>query len=411
MAIDPTIITAIQKSLEAEPNSIPLRLYLGSLYLVAGQNEEALGCFSHVLGQDPANIEALKGAAAAASALGHKDKAEAYRKLLASLITVDPIPATSDIAPTEPEKMPVNTDGHGKLDDADETGLAERPRIKLADVGGMEAVKRRLYLSFLGPLRNPKIREIYSKSLRGGMLLYGPPGCGKTYIARATAGELGARFLPIGLADVLDMWVGSSERNLHELFQRARRMAPVVMFFDEIDALGHKRSNLRGCGGRNAVNALLNEMDGVDSNNTGVYIMGATNHPWDVDTALRRPGRFDRLVLVLPPDAPARKTILTSVMKDRPAENIDYNWLAQNTDEFSGADLTYLCEAATEFAMEESLVTGHVRPIGMADFNSALKEVKPSTRTWFDVSKNYATFANDGGIFDDLLTYLKTRKF
>ena len=152
-------------------------------------------------------------------------------------------------------------------------------------------------------------------------------------------------------------------------------------------------------------------MDGIDSNNTGVFIMAATNHPWDIDTALRRPGRFDRLVLVLPPDMPARKTILMSVMKDRPMDNIEFDWLAERTEDFSGADLGYLCETATEQADGESLDTGHVRPIRMADFKQALKEVKPTTRAWFDVAKNYATFANDGGIFDDLLDYLKRRNF
>jgi len=412
MAIDPSIISAIEKSLENDPGSVPLRLYLASLYLVSGQHSTALEHFGRVLGKEPANLEALKGAASSASALGDTSKADNYRKILMALAPAAENPPAASPLPEArvPQRVPI--DREDKPDEReDDEDLFERPKIKLTDVGGMDTVKRRLHVSFLGPLRNPRIREIYGKSLRGGLLLYGPPGCGKTFIARATAGELGARFISVGLADVLDMWVGSSEKNLQRLFQRARRQAPAVIFFDEIDALGHKRSQLRGCGSRNAVNALLSEMDGVDGNNTGVFIMAATNHPWDIDTALRRPGRFDRMVLVLPPDVVARKTILTSVMKDKPAEDLDFDWLATHTEEFSGADLTYLCEAATEFAMEESLDTGHVRPIRPVDFKQALKDVKPTTRTWFEVAKNYATFANDGGIFDDLLEYLKHHGF
>src|SRR5438477_10971954 len=127
----------------------------------------------------------------------------------------------------------------------------------------MEYVKRRLDIAFLGPMRNPDLRKAYGKSLRGGLLLYGPPGCGKTYIARATAGELGARFLSVGLSDVLDMWLGNSERNLHEIFETARRNRPCVLFFDEIDALGRKRSLMREGGARTVVNQLLADMDSV----------------------------------------------------------------------------------------------------------------------------------------------------
>src|SRR5581483_4330228 len=111
-------------------------------------------------------------------------------------------------------------------------------------VGGMHEVKARLEAAVLAPMRNPKLRAMYRKSLRGGLLLYGPPGCGKTFLARAVAGEMGARFIAVSIVDVLDMWIGRSERNLHEIFSAARRNAPCVLFLDEIDALGHKRSQL-----------------------------------------------------------------------------------------------------------------------------------------------------------------------
>ena len=122
------------------------------------------------------------------------------------------------------------------------------------------------------------------------------------------------------------MWLGESERHLHEIFETARRNAPAVLFFDEIDALGQKRSQMRNSAGRNVVNQLLAEMDGVEVNNDGVFVLGATNHPWDVDTALIRPGRLDRMVLVLPPDEAARRAVVDLHLADRPAEGVDTAW-------------------------------------------------------------------------------------
>ena len=165
--------------------------------------------------------------------------------------------------------------------------------MTLDDVGGMRPVKDRLEAAFLAPLANPRLRKLYGKSLRGGLLLYGPPGCGKTFIARALAGELRAKYLSVGIADILDSYFGQTERNLHEAFQLARREAPCVLFFDEIDALGARRSQHQVSMMRGAVNQLLTELDGIDGANEGVFVLAATNQPWDVDPALKRPGRLD----------------------------------------------------------------------------------------------------------------------
>jgi AAA+ superfamily predicted ATPase len=286
------------------------------------------------------------------------------------------------------------------------------PDVRLDDVGGLETVKRRLRTSFLAPLQNPELREMYRKSLRGGMLLYGPPGCGKTFLARAIAGELRARFFAVGLHDILDMWLGNSEKNLHGIFETARRHAPCVLFLDEVDALGHKRSNFSGgSGGRNVVVQLLNEMDGLRDDNDGVFIVGATNQPWDLDAALRRPGRFDRMVLVLPPDEAARAAILRYHLRDRPVdEQIDLAKLARRSELYSGADLKLVCEAAAELALEDALASGSARPIQARDLERAMKEVVPSTRAWFEVARNFAQFANDGGRYDELLDYLRAHR-
>lgn len=288
--------------------------------------------------------------------------------------------------------------------------LESGARISLADVGGLEDVKRRLHSSFLAPIANPELRVMYGKSLRGGLLLYGPPGCGKTFLARAIAGELSAQFFAIGLHDVLDMWLGNSEKNLHELFEMARRNTPCVLFLDEVDALGLKRSNLSHSAGRNVVVQLLTELDSTRDDNEGVFVLGATNQPWDLDPALRRPGRFDRMLLVLPPDEPARVAIIDLHLRNRPTSRIDAQRVAKATDGYSGADLRLVCETATEFALEESIATGSARPVTENDVMRAASMVKPSTRPWFEVAKNYATFANQDGTYDDLLEYMRRHR-
>jgi SpoVK/Ycf46/Vps4 family AAA+-type ATPase len=418
MAVDKSVLTAITSAVEAEPANIALRLHLVSLLFDDGQFALALEQCQTALGQDPANTGALEKAAQSAEKLGDLDKAQGYRKLMNALGGKDAdTPAFSsgnltydgwDDVLTEGEE-PQKAGLRQALNDSEAGPYfdVETPDIKLADVAGMEPVKRRLNLAFLGPLKNPEMMKLYGKSLRGGLMLYGPPGCGKTYIARAVAGELGARFISIGLSDVLDMWIGSSEKNLHEAFKRARRQAPCVLFFDEIDALGRKRSLMRNSS-PGAINQLLTELDGIDQHNDGVFVLAATNHPWDVDTALRRPGRLDRTVLVLPPDKPARQYILDMNLRGRPTDaSVDTGKIAGNMNEFSGADVAHLVESAAEFAIEDSLAAGKARSITMSDFTRALREVKPSTRPWFDIAKNYALFSNDGGVYDDLLEHLK----
>jgi SpoVK/Ycf46/Vps4 family AAA+-type ATPase len=287
---------------------------------------------------------------------------------------------------------------------------AEPAGLTLADVAGLTEVKQRLEAAFLAPMRNPELRKLYGKSLRGGLLLYGPPGCGKTFIARAVAGELGARFITVSFADLIDMFVGRSERNIHELFEVARRNAPCVLFLDEVDAIGQKRSQLRNTPMRSAVNQLLLELDDVASDNTGVFLLAATNHPWDVDSALRRPGRFDRTLLVLPPDPAAREGVFRYHLRERPVAGIDLSKLSRLTDGYSGADIAHVCETAAERALLDSVTRGEPRLIGQADLEAAVSEVRPSLGTWFDTARNVALFANEGGAYDDLVAYLRKRR-
>ncbi len=283
----------------------------------------------------------------------------------------------------------------------------ERPRLRLADVGGMKQAKQRLEASFLAPLRNPELRQMYRKSLRGGLLMYGPPGCGKTYLARALAGELAAGFISVQITDILDQMIGNSERNVRELFLAARRAAPCVLFFDEVDALGQRRSQTRNSALRGTINQLLTELDGVEQDNDGVFVLAATNQPWDVDPALRRPGRLDRTVLILPPDAEAREAIFRHHLQNRPIAGIDLPKLAKRSDGMSGADIAYVTELAAETALLDSVAAGEPRPIGMPDLTAALDSLQPSIGPWLETARNLVTFGEDDGTYKELRSYLK----
>ncbi len=405
----PSVIDTLRSAHEADPENIEIALHLASLLLSDAQAPTALTLFQHVLSRDPANLSALKGALQAAGQVGEEKLVAGYRRMLSAF--GDEQTAADDPAQTiRPERAKtgeIKLRVVGGRESGDLSLESERPALTLDDVGGLEAVKRRLQLSFLGPLQNPALMSAYGKSVGGGLLLYGPPGCGKTFIARALAGELGARFISVGLADILDMYLGESERRLHELFENARRNTPAVLFFDELDAIGQKRSHLRTSGLRGVVNQLLAEMDSVGSDNNNLYIIGATNHPWDVDAALKRPGRFDRMVAVFPPDPIARRSILAYHLRGKPSRGLDLERIASECKEFSGADLKHLVDTAVEHVLERSLASGDVEPLNQMDLLDAKKEIRPSTRSWFETARNYVFFANEGGGYDDLMDYMR----
>ncbi len=419
-----SVIKAIESALSASPSDQNLLIHLASLLKEAGHAEKGLLTCQKLLTLNPVQVEGLKYAVHFANELGKKELVSGYETLLGSLghgsnNSQSSQAETSSITHigsdnNKSDQPPTRVRGAqlrlvNQSDSAEAFVDVEDAHIYLKDVGGMEAVKKRLELSFLAPLKNPELMKAYGKSVRGGLLLYGPPGCGKTYIARALAGELGARFITIGLNDILDMYMGESEKKLHNLFQTARRHAPAVLFIDEIDAIGQKRSQLKTSGLRTLVNQLLTEMDSLSSDNDDLFILAATNHPWDVDAALKRPGRFDRMVAVFPPDEPARHTIFEYYLKDKPLDgNIDSQFLVKASHLFSGADIAHTCNSAVEFALEDSIETGEIRPINMNDLKRAIQEHKASTRTWFETARNYAMFANESGTFDELLHYIDT---
>ncbi|MEM9384836.1 MAG: ATP-binding protein [Pseudomonadota bacterium] len=276
------------------------------------------------------------------------------------------------------------------------------------DVVGLEKVKRQVNKRIIMPFQKPSLFSRFRKKIGGGVLLYGPPGCGKTLLARATAGECNASFFNVEIADVLDMYIGESERKLHAIFEKARAEAPSVLFFDEIEALAGKREHTHNATASKVVSLMLTELDGYAQNNAGVLVLASTNVPWALDPAFLRPGRFDRMFFVPPPDREARGAILQHHMRERPATgDIDYLLLAKKTNGYSGADLANLVEMAADEAIDASIEAGEDQPISFEHFKDALGESRSSTVEWLTTARNYARYANDGGRYNDVVEFLE----
>jgi AAA+ superfamily predicted ATPase len=405
------LLDSLRRAVEQAPEDAVLRAHLAALLLDAGLGQEAIGHLGLLLARDPGDPDAqalMRRAVAAAGATGPVDEDG---------------PGSFDLSPDAlgPAAGGVGPQGGdfdwGAAEQDLTAGLTHEPiatSLRLADVGGLEEVKAELEASFLAPLRNPALRERYGATLRGGLLLYGPPGCGKTHLARAVAGELGARFIAVSLADVLSSWLGRSEGNVAELFAAARAQAPTLVFLDELDALGRSRGALGRSGSalRGVVNQLLTELDGVASRNEGVFVLAATNAPWDVDPALRRPGRLDRTLFVGPPDAPARAHILRTHLAGLPlAADVDVADLAARSAGLSGADLALVCRAAAQAALREAARTADPqRAVTAADLQAALAGVAPSTAPWFATARNVVLFGDEAGAYAALATYLRTHR-
>jgi transitional endoplasmic reticulum ATPase len=284
--------------------------------------------------------------------------------------------------------------------------IKPRPKHSFAEIGGMDELKERIRLSIILPLLQPELAAKYGRRAGGGMLFYGPPGCGKTLLAKAAAGEANVPFFALEIPEVLSKWLGESEQRIHQFFENARSQAPAIVFLDEIDALGGKRSEM-SAGLSTLVNVLLTEIDGSVSLNDGLLILGATNMPWRVDSAFRRPGRFDRLLFVPPPDEAARHAILHMLLSRLPHTSVDVNKLAQATAKFSGADLRFLVDQAAEAAMLEELKTGREKTTETKDLLALVRTMRPSTLEWLEQASSYASFANTSGLYNDLAAYLK----
>ncbi|MFZ6028776.1 MAG: AAA family ATPase [Chloroflexota bacterium] len=384
---------------------------LGELLYELQQLPEALTHLKTAVGLDRHNAHTFLVLSRVEERLGKSSDALAHFGMACAL---DPAIA-DDAPPSSAEQSPVRLAENGPDDRARpangaEVVSAERPKIGFQDVGGLETIKEKIRLTIIYPFQRPDLYAAYGKKAGGGILMYGPPGCGKTLLARATAGEVRADFVYVGIEDVLDMYHGESERKLHAIFQNARRKAPCVLFFDEIEAIGGKRVDMRQAFLRTLTNQFLAELDGFEGDNDSLLVIGATNSPWHIDSAIMRPGRFDRIVFVPPPDYEARLAILKIHLAGRPVANPDLPALARQTDGFSGADLMSIVESATEAALQDALRTGEIRPLTNADLRKALAAARPTVVEWLETARNYGNYANESGFYDDVMDYLKNDK-
>lgn len=406
--------TEYRQALARWPESLPLKLGLATTFHQQGKSSQAMVVLEELLKRDDAPARARVLLARLHLRAGEVEEAvRAYKRAIAE----DPACADPELS-GRLGVSPAGEEGEGEVVDGkvrvawDEAPGAiadapERPTVTFKDVGGMEAVKEEIRMKIIHPLVHPELYKAYGKAMGGGILMYGPPGCGKTYLARATAGEIRAGFISVGINDVVDMYIGNSERNLHGFFDRARMERPCVLFFDEVDALGASRSDFRQSAARQLINQFLSELDGVNTSNEGVLILAATNAPWHLDAAFRRPGRFDRILFVPPPDPAARAEILRIHLKGKPLQEIDHDAVSRKTEGFSGADLRAVVDVAVEKKLREAMKEGAPKPLSSRDLLVAASAMKPSAREWFSTARNYAIYSNQGGLYDDILKYLK----
>ncbi|OII75677.1 transitional endoplasmic reticulum ATPase protein [Cryptosporidium andersoni] len=242
--------------------------------------------------------------------------------------------------------------------------VVEVPNVKWDDIGGLEDVKRNLQEMILYPIEHPEKFEKFGMSPSRGVLFYGPPGCGKTLLAKAVASECSANFISVKGPELLTLWFGESEANVREVFDKARAAAPCVLFFDELDSIGTQRGNSigdAGGAGDRVMNQLLTEIDGVGVKKN-LFFIGATNRPEILDEALLRPGRLDQLIYIPLPDLPARISVLQAILRKSPiSKNVPISFLAQKTEGFSGADLAELCQRAAKAAIRDAISAEELR--------------------------------------------------
>lgn len=388
----------VEQLLQQHPRCAPALVLLSRIHAAEGDLAKASELYALALQIDPSHTD--PGMEKALREFRSKSKAEPPRQRAGLAQGGESVEASED-DPLEEDHAPLGGD-------AFDLGLdgMERPKLSFSEVGGMDALKEEIRMKIIYPLQHAGLFKAYDKKIGGGVLLYGPPGCGKTLISRATAGEVQARFLALGLHQILDMWIGNSEKHMHAVFELARKNAPCVLFFDEVDALAADRKDLRQSAGRTLINQFLAELDGAEGNNDGVLILGATNAPWHIDPAFRRPGRFDRTVFVPPPDEAARASIIQVLARGKPVGELDPRIIAKKCPEYSGADLKALFDLATEEALASAMKSGNIVPLVTKDLLKAAGRHKPTTRAWFESAKNYALFANQGGYYDEVLKYL-----
>jgi transitional endoplasmic reticulum ATPase len=381
-------IDALRRAVELDPKNYALRLLLAEALVTDGLGAEAV--LEYCALADAGALSPFELTCAAGVAASAADFAAASH-LLDAARAAGAVEGVPEVQRT--------IDALLGLADVARDMQARRP-MTFADVGGLADAKDALRMAIIEPLRDPERFARFGRRPGGGVLLYGPPGCGKTLLAHATAAEAERPFGSIRIDDVLSPYAGDSERRLHEIFEEARVRAPSILVIDEVESIGYSRTRT-GLLRRTLVDQLLHELDELD----GVLVIGTSNAPWAVDDAVARAGRFDTHVFVRPPDEHTRQQILELQLVGMPVGNVDLARVAAATALFSGADIGSLVDRAADRALLEGAELFEQR-----HFDAALKSARPTTREWISTARRYVEFANREGRWDDVSSFVSSRE-
>jgi transitional endoplasmic reticulum ATPase len=287
--------------------------------------------------------------------------------------------------------------------------IVEKPDVTFDQIGGLNDVKETLKMEVIYPFQKhgSELYGMFGREPGAGVLLYGPPGCGKTLLAKAVARESDATFIAPKISDIMNMYVGESEKRINEIFEYARTCERSVIFLDEMDSIFPRQGPSYA---QRIKNELLQQMDGMYSKKKNLLLLGGTNKSWRLDTALIRPGRLGKMIFIPPPDLEARKTIFKIHLKNVSskgmlAEDIDFEQLSLKTNGFSGADIEQVCKEAVDVPLYEALKGANPRKVTMNDFIMILEKKQPSIITWFKEAIESTIMSGDQEIFADLIKY------
>ncbi|MDE1823609.1 MAG: AAA family ATPase, partial [Candidatus Micrarchaeota archaeon] len=390
-------IDLYSQAIEEDPNYSSAYFNRALSYAILNKYEEATRDAENVLNIEPESYDAPYVMGIIAEYQQDYDGAkEWYQKALAKNPKYEQARSRLEQLKSKVKKHPeldAEASGETKETQVEEGQIKKvkwhKSKITFKDVVGMEKEKKIIHENIILAIKKPELLRAYGKKLGLGVIFYGPPGNGKTYLVNAIAGETQTNVIIARINEIVDMYAGNTEKNMHAIFEQARKAVPCVVFFDELDALGQKRGGEGGGGGeqssymRMAVNQFLQEMDGVEANPEGIFVIGATNQPWDIDPALKRSKRFGEAIYIPPPGYLTRKGAFRYNTKNMPLGNISFGRLARATMGFSQADIEEICDKAALIPAAEEDRTGKRRKITMHDFLSMIKQHGNTLDEWY----------------------------